>query len=134
MLCDYKSIQHNHRISRYSMIEYLTKFKRIPAEATSSDAFSTYQLLRWSGEYLFSQIREGKGTICKFDKEFIVLYHTSCPRGQVLLHPHRQYWISFREAAPIYNIPYGYVMISLAPPSEPTKTLIHSAPISENTK
>lgn len=123
-LKDHKTILQVHGISRYSMIEYLTKFKRIPALtiANSEDAFKIYQLHKWSGEYLLESINPDKGTIIRYNEEFIVLYLGGCTRGKVLANQQDQYWISFRKAAPIYGIPYGYAIVSPAPHNEKENT------------
>ena len=123
---NHKLIQSSYGISRYSMMEYLTKFKRIPTAIIeqSNGAIPLYKLLKWSTSHLINSLKETENTgiLTRFDKQFIVIYASNCSRGKILASiltesqeadgcKEKDWWISFREAAPIYNLP-AYCIIS----------------------
>ena len=72
-----------------------------------------YKLLYWSGNHLLESIEAG--VIVRDDICFVVKYHKSLTRGQILHNKDAQYAISFRAALDEYHLD-PIVIISKANP------------------
>lgn len=80
---------------------YVSKCKSIPYPVACK-YLSYYKKLYWSGHHLLESIEAGM--IVRDDIAFIVSYHKDLTRGKILHNKDAQYCISFRAAAPEWNI------------------------------
>ena len=114
-LLNHKLIQSKYGVSRFHLMEYLSSFKVINPEVIKSGCLQTYKIFKWSASYLDEKLSDNfvQGSLIRFNKPYLIVWKT--PRGNLLdaiqkEDNNKQYYLSFREAAPEYNLP-AYVLI-----------------------
>lgn len=66
--------------------------------------FSSYFLLKYKGDYLFSQLEGSKGILIKDDIPYSWRLLRGLSLGKIAMYPNEQYLLSFRKAIPQVGI------------------------------